>query len=82
MPITQGLWTSQHQLSVPGKRDAFVAEDLLVLAKRYGVKKAEGHLKEVAKAVHSWTKFAGKAGIDNQTIERIKAVLRLGLVKT
>jgi serine/threonine-protein kinase HipA len=78
----QGLWTSQHQLSVSGKRDGFVAEDLLVLAKRYGVKKAENHLKEVAKAVHGWTKYAGQAGIDNRTTERIKAVLRLGLVKT
>jgi serine/threonine-protein kinase HipA len=77
----QGLWTSQHQLSVSGKRDAFVAEDLLVLAKRYGVKKAEGHLKEVAKAVHGWAKFAGQAGIDKKTTERIKAVLRLDLIK-
>jgi serine/threonine-protein kinase HipA len=75
-----GQWTSRHQLSVGGKRDGFVSEDLLTLAKRYGVKKAKDHLKVVAEAIGAWSKFAGQAGVENKTMARIEAALRLDLV--
>lgn len=74
-----GQWTSRHQLSLGGKRDAFESEDLLALAKRYGVKKAKDHLKAVAEAVGGWNKFAGQADVENKTMERIGSALRLDM---
>jgi serine/threonine-protein kinase HipA len=74
-----GQWTSRHQMSVGGKRDAFESEDLLALAKRYGVKKAKDHLKAVAGAIDGWSKFAGRAGLENKITERIGAALRLDM---
>jgi serine/threonine-protein kinase HipA len=76
----KGRWTSQHQMSIGGKRDGFVAEDLLALAKRYGVKKAKDHLKAVADAVGGWSKFAAKAGLEMKATERIGAALRLKML--
>lgn len=73
----KGQWTSQHQMSIGGKRDSFLAENLLALAKRYGVKKAKSHLEAVADAIGAWEKFATKAGLETRTVERIAATFRL-----
>ncbi len=77
----KGVWTSQHQMSLGGKRGNFEEEDLLSLAKHYGVKNAKDHLTAVADAVGAWTRFAAKAGLDAKTTERIGAAHRLTLGK-
>lgn len=77
----QGQWTSQHQMSIGGKRDNFVKEDLLALGKRYGVKKAKDHLEAVADSVANWTKFAKLARMEKKTVERIGKAHRLAMLK-
>jgi serine/threonine-protein kinase HipA len=69
-----GLWTSRHQMSINGKRDAFVLDDLLALAETGGIKKARatGIIDEVDKAVGRWPEFAAEAGIPEAPANRIQ----------
>jgi serine/threonine-protein kinase HipA len=69
-----GLWTSRHQMSVNGKRDGFVIEDLIALAATGGIKKARalGIVEEVDAAVERWPEFVASAGIPAVTAERIR----------
>jgi serine/threonine-protein kinase HipA len=73
-----GLWTSRHQMSVNGRRDGFVIDDLIALAATGGIKKARalGILEEVDAAVGCWTEFAANAGIPSQTADRISKAHR------
>lgn len=70
-----GDWTSQHQMSVNGKRDSFVVDDLIAFAGVGDIKKIRFKkiLAEVSEAVSRWRTFAGEAGVspgDTQRIER------------
>lgn len=64
-----GQWTGQHQMSMNGKRDNFVAEDLLSFAETASIKpsRAKALLSQVAEAVAAWSRYAEKAGIDEKT---------------
>ena len=69
-----GEWTSRHQMSINGKRDAFRRDDFLALASSAGIKKARGNdmLDRVIAAVRRWPLFAEKAGVPEQRVEEIK----------
>jgi serine/threonine-protein kinase HipA len=60
-----GLWTSQHQMSLAGKRDNFTIEDFRMCAKSSSMKRgrAETILSEVVAAVSQWITYAEEAGI-------------------
>jgi serine/threonine-protein kinase HipA len=76
----QGHWTSRHQMSINGKRDAFSLSDLTALAESGGIKRARacGVIDEVDSAVDRWAEFASAAGVPDATAERIgKAHRRL-----
>ena len=76
-----GEWTSQHQMSVNGKRDGFIREDLLVLAKAADIKKvrAEQMIQRVIEIMHRWPDFAGKAGVNHEQVKKIQASHRTNL---
>ena len=76
-----GDWTSQHQMSLNGKRDDFDREDLIALAKMAGLKtpKALQLLADVEVAVGGWRRCAKRAGVLEPDIERIATAHRLGL---
>ncbi len=69
-----GEWTSRHQMSVNGKRDRFVREDLLALAAAADIKKvrAEQMVDRVIDAVRRWPDFAEEAGIDGARVKEIQ----------
>ena len=69
-----GEWTSQHQMSVNGKRDRFEHEDLLALARAADIKKAraEQMIQRVIEAVRRWPDFAGKAGVNDEQVKKIQ----------
>lgn len=77
----RGEWTSQHQMSVNGKRDGFTNEDLLALAKTADIKKAraEQMIQRVVEVVRRWPNFAGEAGVSNKQVEKIQAAHRTSL---
>jgi serine/threonine-protein kinase HipA len=74
-----GAWTSQHQMSLSGKRDEFLRSDLLTAASFADIKnrRALEILEEVFAAVKRWKLFAQKAGIAAPMIESIRKALRV-----
>ena len=78
-----GAWTSQHQMSINGKRDNFELPDLVALANAGGIKKrkAEEITSEVSEAVGTWHKHADAAGVFKEDAEKIQKVFRMGLIK-
>lgn len=75
-----GDWTSQHQMSMNGKRDGFTLQDFNECAKMAGLKQGQGAriVNEIQNVVSRWSEYAEKAGVDGRTIEAIaKAHRRL-----
>jgi len=69
-----GLWTSKHQMSMNGKRDGFNRNDLIQFALSADIKKApaEQMIQQIIDVFRRWTDFAGKAGVSENNIKRIK----------
>jgi serine/threonine-protein kinase HipA len=74
-----GAWTSQHQMSINGKRDQFTLGDLMALAGIGGIKKrrAAELLTQVIETVKGWPEFAAQAGVSEEQTRQIQAVHRL-----
>jgi serine/threonine-protein kinase HipA len=73
-----GAWTSRHQMSINGKRDGFVQDDLVALARSGDIKRAKAVaiLEEVDAAVARWRSFAAEAGVDEETATKIERAHR------
>lgn len=73
-----GLWTSQHQMSLNGKRDRFTRDDLLEAASTLSIKtrKAKTILDQSAQAIARWSEFATQARIEERTATAIQATFR------
>lgn len=76
-----GVWTSQHQMSINGKRDNFSRDDLIALAKIAGIKSfhAKDMLAHVLKTVSQWENFAKAAKVEDIRIAQIRQTHRLNL---
>ncbi|TNE80140.1 MAG: type II toxin-antitoxin system HipA family toxin [Bacteroidetes bacterium] len=68
-------WVSKHSLSLNGKREGFIREDFLQLAKNINLKKAPEIMAEVEDAVKLWPDFARKFKVDEVQIEAINNLL-------
>ena len=76
-----GEWTRKHQMSLNGKRDLFLIEDLITFAASGGVKKtrAKAILAAVCKAVSDWRLYAEQAGMREADAVRIERAHRRDL---
>lgn len=74
-----GKWTNRHQMSINGKRDDFIKEDLIAVAESIGIPKADAIINEVLDSVRSWPEFAKKAGVAPRHISDIAHNHRLNL---
>ncbi len=76
-----GLWTSRHQMSLNGKRDAFETADLRAVASTAAMARgrADEILAQVCEAVSSWPQHAAAAGVPDDDAERIGRSHRLAL---
>lgn len=74
-----GDWTRHHQMSINGKRDDFVTDDLLAVGRRFGLRRSDEILQQVRDAVSQWPEFASQAGVDEKTANRISSNQRLSL---
>lgn len=76
-----GDYTSSHQMSLNGKRDGFVREDIVALASLAGVKpkKANQMIDTVLDSFNQWPQLAKNAGVAEGWIKDIQAVHRLDL---
>ncbi len=66
-----GKWTSAHQMSVAGRRDAITREDLETVGDRYAVPGYREAIDAVLAAVDRWPEFADVAGVPGDTISAI-----------
>ncbi len=75
----RGKWTSQHQMTLNGKRDGFSLEDFRHCAEMASMKRgrAETIIDEVYKAVSRWPHYAEEAGVSADWQGRIARTLRL-----
>lgn len=72
-----GDFTSQHQMSVNGKRDNFTKEDLLKFAQSMNIKKPDEIIEEVISSVSQWDKTAQECGVSKRQIKAVAAAHRL-----
>lgn len=68
-----GDWTSRHQMSVNGKRDNFVLNDLMVLGAAAGLKpmKSKKVIESVTKAIAQWGSIADACGVNKKMAKQI-----------
>jgi serine/threonine-protein kinase HipA len=71
-----GKWTSQHQLSLNGKRDDFTLKDLLTVAGKSDVKNAREIVQQVLDVVSQWKNYAREAGVKPKYITQIQQTFR------
>jgi serine/threonine-protein kinase HipA len=76
-----GTWTATHQMTLNGKRDAFVMADVHAGARSAGLKRgrADALLEEVRAAVARWRDFAARAKLEDDVSEKIQRAHRLDL---
>lgn len=79
-----GAWTSRHQMSINGKRDAFTLEDFRACAAVAGLKRgrAEAILDEVCAAVARWSRYAEQVDVMPEHRTKIRSTLRLDVAKS
>jgi serine/threonine-protein kinase HipA len=77
-----GDWTNEHQMTINGKRDNFIKEDLFSLAGIAGIKpyRASEMLDCVINAVRNWSDIAEMVGVNKESIEKIHSAQRLYLL--
>lgn len=75
-----GAWTSTHQMTLNGKRDAFTLDDFKACARVVSMKRgrAETIVAEVQEAVSRWRSYAEAVGVPTTMQHRIERTLRLG----
>ena len=78
-----GDWTSQHQMSMNGKRDGFTAEDFQACADAASLSRSRAAkiVLQVGEAVRQWARFADAAGVRPEWRGTIEASLRLDLAR-
>jgi serine/threonine-protein kinase HipA len=72
-----GVWTGKHQMSINGKRDNFLKEDLIRIGKEMGIKSCNKIIDEIVEVVSNWSQVAKDVGIDHSKIKSIAAAHRL-----
>jgi len=77
----EGVWTSQHQMSLNGKRSEFAVEDFVQCAEAVSMKRgrAIAILEEVCGAISEWPAFADAAEVGEADAARIAQTHRLDL---
>ena len=76
-----GNWTATHQMTINGKRDAFLKADIRAAGKSAGLKqgRSEALLEEVDAAVERWPEFAARARLPADVTEKIRKAHHLDL---
>jgi serine/threonine-protein kinase HipA len=65
------FWLKAHQMSVNGKRENILLEDLLAVAKNINLKKPKPIIELCSEVLSNWRDYAVKSGIENVQIEQI-----------
>ncbi|MDC0936924.1 HipA domain-containing protein, partial [Pirellulales bacterium] len=74
-----GVWTSQHQMSLNGKRDHFDFADIRAAADRFRLfrgRRLDELLARVDGALEKWPDFASEAGVASRRMDAIVSAFR------
>ncbi len=71
------IWVSQHSLSINGKRQHIERSDLLSVARRMNIKKADAIIDEVRNSVKKWKEFAEETCVKADMRDAIDSTLLL-----
>lgn len=74
-----GDWTNIHQMSVMGKRDAFVKSELIECGKRNSIKKPLEIINQITDTVANWKAYSTRYSVPNNLSNRIEDSHRLKL---
>ncbi|MCL2596867.1 MAG: type II toxin-antitoxin system HipA family toxin [Paludibacter sp.] len=74
-----GDFTTQHQLTINGKRDNLTRQDLLQFAEKMNIKKPNEIVEKVVSVVSNWNQYAINLDIPSKIIEYIAKCHRLNL---
>lgn len=76
-----GDWTARHQMSINGKREGFVLDDLAACAATASINasRARDIIEQVRGSVLQWPRFADTAGVEDAWRDQIGATLRTDL---
>lgn len=69
------IWVSLQSLSMNGKREKFMLDDFLSVAKQMNIKKPKEIIEEISGAIKQWKKYATQAGVDQKLTESIEKTL-------
>jgi serine/threonine-protein kinase HipA len=74
-----GDWTSRHQMSMNGKRDAFERGDFEAFVDTTALSRGRTRdiLDEVIATVRRWPEFAAEARVGDRWVDEIRRTLRL-----
>lgn len=72
-----GKWTNKHQMTVNGKREGFVFDDLIAVADEMNIKNGGQIVDKIVDIVFQWKKIAKVVGVENSQIEAISRTHRL-----
>jgi len=72
-----GEWTNKHQMTVNGKRQGFVYDDLTAVADEMNIKKGSRIIDQVMEVVSRWKEFAKEVDLEINQIEAISRTHRL-----
>lgn len=77
----RGLWTSQHQITLNGKRDLFEKDDLFAFSQFCDLKKSsiKHIIQELHEKVASWRTYAKQAGVPGHMAGSIEKTMRSGM---
>ncbi|MCH7589075.1 MAG: type II toxin-antitoxin system HipA family toxin [Chloroflexi bacterium] len=67
----RGAWTSKHQMTINGKRDAFLKDDLLHVGEEMGIRGAKQILDQIVEVVSNWELFAKDAGVEESQVKSV-----------
>jgi serine/threonine-protein kinase HipA len=70
-------WVSQHSMSINGKRQNITRADLLLVAKKMNIKKADTIIDKVHDTVSKWSDFATQTNVEKDLKEAITKTLLL-----
>jgi serine/threonine-protein kinase HipA len=71
----ENFWLKAHQMSVNGKREAILLEDLLAVAKNVGIKKPKAIIERCNEILFNWDIYAEKAAVELDQIRQIEREL-------
>jgi serine/threonine-protein kinase HipA len=64
-------WTRQHLMAVNGRTTEISRADIMEVADRFAVPRVAATISQVLDAVESWPTFAARAGVPEETNDRI-----------